>query len=486
MPTEDLSYFQEEEFKKNLALYEQMLQDGQPVYLEADELTDIAEYYLVQNDTEKAMACIRYALNIHPGSVDPLVFLARQKMFDGDVAGAKTIRDYIADSDDREIVFLNAEIMLYEGKEKEAAAYLSREAETDEDTAMFAYDTAALFLDYGCLKQAARWGRRALDMEPCNAKFLKLKADYFIASGRQEEAVKILEGLLDDDPYDICLWHSLCEAFFMEEDFPRAIEAADFALAIDDHDPRAILLKADSLFRQEDFDEAHQLYLRYFKEHIPDEVPYLFDGMCLSALERYDEALTQLLKAEELSKGRSPQQQHIYASLFEVYSKMHDTPKAFEYIDKIKEIDSDYEVELYKGHVLMQNGLEDEAIGRYDTFIRSHKNPSEAHSLVGLSLMENEQYEMASEHFLYTLRRNTPQGKESRKSYAYLAYCALMQGRYREFVSYLKTACKKAPEELEYTVGRYIPKEVHPKDFYQYVLTHSDVFMHFNPDSAAP
>lgn len=43
MSTEDLSYFQEEEFKKNLALYEQMLQGGQSVYLEADELTDIAE-----------------------------------------------------------------------------------------------------------------------------------------------------------------------------------------------------------------------------------------------------------------------------------------------------------------------------------------------------------------------------------------------------------------------------------------------------------
>ena len=43
MPNEDLSYFQENEFKQKLALYEQMLQGGQSVYLEADELTDIAE-----------------------------------------------------------------------------------------------------------------------------------------------------------------------------------------------------------------------------------------------------------------------------------------------------------------------------------------------------------------------------------------------------------------------------------------------------------
>ena len=162
MSTEDLSYFQEEEFKKNLALYEQMLQGGQSVYLEADEQTDIAEYYLVQNDTDKAMACIQYALNIHPGSIDPLIFLARQKMFNGDIEGAKTIRDCITDPNDREVIFLNAELLLREGKEQEATTYLSEKAETEEeDAALFAYDTATLFLDYGYLEQAAQWGQRS-------------------------------------------------------------------------------------------------------------------------------------------------------------------------------------------------------------------------------------------------------------------------------------------------------------------------------------
>ena len=61
-----------------------------------------------------------------------------------------------------------------------------------------------------------------------------------------------------------------------------------------------------------------------------------------------------------------------------------------------------------------------------------------------------------------------------------------MQNRYQEFIVFLKIACEKAPEALEYTVGRFIPEEVEAKDFYQYVLTHSDIFTHFNPDSSAP
>ena len=267
MSTEDLSYFQEEEFKKNLALYEQMLQGGQSVYLEADELTDIAEYYLVQNDTDKAMACIQYALNIHPGSIDPLIFLARQKMFNGDIEGAKTIRDCITDPNDREVIFLNAELLLREGKEQEATTYLSEKAETEEeDAALFAYDTATLFLDYGYLEQAAQWGQRALDMEPDNEKFLKLKADHLISSNRPKEAIEILNSLLDINPYNLNAWHSLGEAYFVCEDFSKTMETADFALAIDEHDAQALLLKANSLLQQQNLDEAHQLYLRYFKK----------------------------------------------------------------------------------------------------------------------------------------------------------------------------------------------------------------------------
>ena len=485
MSTEDLSYFQEEEFKEHLASYEQMLEGGQPVYLEADELTDIAEYYTTRNEMDKAMACIRYALSLHPGSVDPLVFLARQKMFEGNLEEAKTIRDCITDKNDREVVFLNAELLLREDKEREAAAYLSAVAETEEEAAaLFAYDTAVLFLDYGCLKLAAQWGQRALDMEPDNAKFLKFKADYLIASNHLKEAIGILDNLLDNNPYDLNVWHSLGEAHFVNEDFPKTIETADFALAIDEHDAQALLLKANSHLQLQNFDEAHSLYLKYFKEHPANEIPYLFDGICLAALMRYDEALERLTRAEELSQGYSPEQQHIYASLSDVYARLHNIEKAFEYVEKIKDINEDYDANLYKGHILMLNGMKEEAHEYFEKFILAHENPGEAHFLVGVSAMENSQYEEAQEHFRYTLAHDTTPGKEGNKAYAYLAICALMLHRHEESLDMLKTACEKAPDTLEHTIFRqYIPSEVAPEDFYQYLLNHTDVLRHIELDS---
>lgn len=484
MQSEDLSFFKEDVFKKKLALYEEMLRGGRSVYLEADELTHIAEYYLIHNNTDKALACIDYALSIHPGSTDPLIFLARQKMFEGDIQGAKKIRDCISDPNDREVIFLNAELMLREGKKQEAENYLIQKArKEEEDAAMFAYDTATLFLDYNFQKEAERWGEQALKLEPKNEKFLNFKADCLISAKHPEEAIDILNSLLDNDPYNINAWHSLGEAYFLCEDFPKTLETADFALAIDEHDAQSLLLKANCHLQQQNYDEAHHLYECYFKEHTANEIPYLFDGICLSALGRHREALTQLLKAEELSQGYSPEQQHIYANLSNVYSKMYNTDKAFEYIDKIKDINPDYDSELYKGHVLMQNNDKEEAWKYYDSYIQASENKADAHFLVGMSLMENKAYGKAQEHFLQVLDIDISKEGCYWNANAGLSFCALMQGHFDEFMSYLKTACEQASETLEYTVGRYIPEEVEVKNFYDYVLTHSDAFMRFNPDA---
>ena len=477
MPTEDLSYFHEDEFKEKLALYEQMVKGGQSVYLEADELTDIAEYYLIQNKKQEATDCIQYALSLHPGSIDPLIFLARQKMFDGDTEGAKTISDCITDQHDREVVFFNAELLLREGKEGEACAYLEKMAETDdEDPAMYAYDTAVLFLDYGYMEEAAQWGQKALDMEPENEKFLRFKADFLIASNRLQEAERLLDTLLDRNPYDLNAWNSLGEAYFVGGNYPKTLEAADFALAIDEHDAQAILLKANCLFQQQQYEAAHKTYTRYFEEYKANEIPYLFDGASLMAMGAHAEALGQLLNAEEIAQGFSAEQQHIYANISEAYSKLGNPEKALEYIEKVKEIQPDYDVNLYKGHILLENGRKEEGLAYYDEYVRQSQTPSDAHFFVGVSLVENNAYQEAIPHLAYTLRHAPETDENGRKTYAYLSLCFLQAGQYSDFLSFLKAAGEKDPASLEYTIGRYIPEEVEVKDFYQYVLSHAEIF----------
>ena len=52
---EDERYFQGKEFRDALARYENALRQGQSVYMEADELTDIAEYYMTRERDRKSV-----------------------------------------------------------------------------------------------------------------------------------------------------------------------------------------------------------------------------------------------------------------------------------------------------------------------------------------------------------------------------------------------------------------------------------------------
>ena len=79
------AYFEQPEFKATLARYEAMTTHGEQAYFDPEQLTDIAEYYATRNREKDAERVIDYALTMHPGSTDPLIFKARTYMLRGDL-----------------------------------------------------------------------------------------------------------------------------------------------------------------------------------------------------------------------------------------------------------------------------------------------------------------------------------------------------------------------------------------------------------------
>ena len=57
-------YFDSKVFQNILMSYENSVKSGHPIFMDADDLTDIADYYNLIGDTEKAKETIDYALEI--------------------------------------------------------------------------------------------------------------------------------------------------------------------------------------------------------------------------------------------------------------------------------------------------------------------------------------------------------------------------------------------------------------------------------------
>lgn len=61
-------------------MYEEACNTGNSIYLEADDLIDIAEYYQSKGEYKKAIAAADYAISIFPGATSPLLFRSRMSL----------------------------------------------------------------------------------------------------------------------------------------------------------------------------------------------------------------------------------------------------------------------------------------------------------------------------------------------------------------------------------------------------------------------
>jgi tetratricopeptide (TPR) repeat protein len=67
-------YFDSKEFRDLLSEYEQATESGSPVFLDADELAEIADYYQMTGLPDKADKAINLALSLSPGAIAPLSY----------------------------------------------------------------------------------------------------------------------------------------------------------------------------------------------------------------------------------------------------------------------------------------------------------------------------------------------------------------------------------------------------------------------------
>lgn len=474
MREEDFSYFQEEDFKKNLARYEEMRAGGPSAYLEADELTDIAEYYQISGKTAKANECIEYALTLHPNSVDPMIFKARQEMFSGNLTRSLQLCDSIPEQHDREVIFLRAELLIRMQGVPSAVRFLEEKSERfahdPEDLGLYWYDCACIMLDYASYEVASEWADKAEQISGPKLNILSLKAEIYSNQEKFEEACAYLEKILDEDPYSVKTWNALADAYFMREMYDKAIESAEFSMAIKEkNNPEALLAKANGMFHLDNFEEAHRLYSQYIEEFPKsDEYPYLFDGLCLNQLEQYEDACSRLEEAQLYSNDCSPEQLQIYLQLAFSYSKLGKFQKAMQYMDRAKDYDPDgFDYHVLKGHILLENGFVKEALESFQKAREESKDRERSYFLIAVSFFENRLYADALEGFYELMTFCGTQ--MSANSYPYMAYCFYYAKDEVQYLKYLKLACETNPQGAKTVLGMLFPETLSPKEYYAYV-----------------
>lgn len=459
-------------------MYEEACNTGNSIYLEADDLIDIAEYYQSKGEYKKAIAAADYAISIFPGATSPLLFRSRMSLiYEKNSQKANEWADKIEDKTDLDYYYLKAEILIADNHEKLADKYLEEIFEniSQDEHDEFCLDIANLYIDYNLYKYAKKW------MNCANKKnytlYQEIDAQIASSEGNYVKSKKIYNKILDKDPYNNIYWNKLATVQYLSNEIDDSIASCEYAIAIDPNDFEAYFNKANALFYLHKYEEALKNYKKVAELNPNDETGEMFQGITLSSMSKFEESISHLEKAEKLLDKSSPNRIEILKQLAYNYDQVGNTELSYKYIKKALNIDpTNPDLLVLEGHMDLENGKVDEAKSVFEKAINMSINSEEVMLHIALSFYDNG-YTNASYKLLNTLV-HIHQSHESTPSYVwkeiwiYLALCALTLHDHDRIPDFLVKAVENDSEKSKTILGPFFPEKLEPEDYLEYYKSH--------------
>lgn len=461
------SYFDSEDFREILSEYEESQAQGMPVFLDSEELSEIADYYQMLGQEEQADEAINLALSLSPGDVAPLSFKIRQALYDGDVESAKKYFKQITEKDEPEYTYIKVEILISDDCIDEADACLRKllRKMPKEECQDFILDAASIFSDYGVNDKALEWMRRAEQEDTPD--FKEIMARTLFGLGKYGDSAKLFNELIDTDPFSTRYWNGLASAQFMNEDYSEAVQSSEFAIAISPDDPESILAKANGLYRLGNYEEALNYFKKYDELVDDDEFSLMNQGSCYVFLGQNDKARAMLEKAAEVAPKDSPYLCDIYQELAFSLSDDGETDEAINYLNRTDELDCDHaQLLVIKGHIMLAADRWEEAEEYFKQALEMSDNSLQVVMRIIVSLYDNRHLEACYKMFIEFFKQ-VP--KDYTEGFAYMALCCYDLKKYDEFLYYLRIACKRNPKECRLVLSHLFPKDLEPEKYYEYI-----------------
>lgn len=279
--------------------YEEMLKTQGSEFFDLHELIDIAQYYETQGEINSAIEVLNYALKIYPGNVDILSKLALCMYWTGEMDKAYDIISTLPMINDFAIK-AKADILFGKGEIAEARELIFKIV---NDPQMDVID---------CLEALDILGEHELYADALEAIQIVISRfgysddvveEYFYFNSeleRFEDNANFLNNLLDKDPYNIENWCKLARTYGALHQPDKALDACEFALAIDPEHEFASNLKAFFYYEGRNYDKALEIFTLLYERNHENYTVLLGLGDCYWAKQDYTNALKYLQLAIDI------------------------------------------------------------------------------------------------------------------------------------------------------------------------------------------
>lgn len=466
----------ENNFDDNLKRYEAARSAGSSIYLEPDELTEIAEYYHLHGKLQKAFEAIDLAITMFPGATQPLAFRARIALLvNKDSRDAMQWVNQIVDKTDLDYYYIVAEIMIADQRIDEANVFLESKEEgiEEDDIEDFYLDVATLFADYSCADMTEEW--LAKSNEKSAPQYRELQGRVALAKGQLDACENIFDRLIDEDPYNTDYWNTMASSQYQQGNMEASIESCDYALAIDPMNADALVNKANALSTIGNYTGAIKCYETFQTLQPYSESADMGIASVLTAQNKFQEALEHLRNAEKLAQAASPNMCEIIRQQCILNAQLGKHTEAMANIRKMDAIPGHDKAEndVLRGYLFLLDNQPDKAHAWFNRALEASGNDIRIQTLIAYTTYECGYTQFA--HDLFREIMDKHMGKDVPEGWAFLALCDADLGLRNEFLSDLHQAVKQGPAKSRPLLDSIFPKDLSFDSFEKYAKEHPEL-----------
>ena len=382
--------------------YETAKADNRQLYMDGDQLADIADWYAAEQRFAEAQEVIDYGFHLHPENTDLLIQQAYLYLDLHQLQDAKNTAATIREEYSPEVKMLRAELLLNEEKPEEACQLLETiAADIDLDTLV---EIVHLFLDLRYPQYALEWLEKGKFRYAEEEEFQALTADSLLAAHELDAAIEVYNKLIDKSPYNTAYWMGLAKIYFIQENIEKSVEACDFALAADENYGEAYAYRAHNYFYLNNPDAAIADYQKAIDyKAIPPMLGYMFMGLSYANKEEWEKAADCYTRVIECFKEEDDENSILlidtYTSKAAVVSQLGRFKEAHQLCDKAKEIEpDDSQIYLTDGKVYLEEKKKDKASKAFKKAIELSSD-ADTYYMVASAYSENEYLNEAKTYY---------------------------------------------------------------------------------------
>jgi len=366
-----------EELKELLQQYSNLISGRSHSFLEEESFEKVIEYFDERDELLKALEATDYAVNQYPYSSSLLLkkadLLIASKKYQESLFVLEQAE--LLDSSDIDLYILKTDAYLALDQQAKAAAVLEVALdyfEGDEKLELL-FELTDVYDDYENFDKVFDCLKMILEIDPNNEEAMYKICFWTDFTGRNEESIRLHQQIIEEFPFSELAWFNLAAAYQGIKLYEKAIDAYQYAVAIDEKFDYAWRNMGDAYLRMRKYKEAIEVLQKVLELARPEDVLYEAIGHCFDKIQNYAQARFHYRKATHLNQDNS----QLYYKIACTYMNEGVWDSAIKNLNiAMREHRLQPEYNLALGQCYMEQGKIEEAVQYFGNVVRTKPKSS--------------------------------------------------------------------------------------------------------------